>query len=50
MDDRRQFIFRICQTRKNSLHALKAEIDDLGMQRQEPVQYGITARQDTTRR
>ena len=50
MNDWRQFAFRISQPGKNPLHALKAEIDDLGMQRQEPVQYGITARQDITRR
>ena len=50
MNDRRQFFFRVSQPRQNPLHALKAEIDDLGMQREQPVQYGITARQDITRR
>ena len=44
VDDRRQIFFRISQPRQNPLHALKAEINDFGMQREQPVQYGITAR------
>jgi hypothetical protein len=50
MNDGGQFVFRISQPRENPLHALKAEINDLGMQRQQSIQYGITARQDITRR
>ena len=44
VNDRRQVFFRISQQRQNPLHALKAEINDLGMQGEQPVQYGITAR------
>ena len=44
VNDRRQFFFRVSQPRQNPLHALKAEINDLGMQGEQPVQYGITAR------
>ncbi len=39
-----RFFFRVSQPRQNPLHALKAEINDLGMQGEQPVQYGITAR------
>jgi hypothetical protein len=50
VNDRRQIFFRVSQPRKNPLHALKAEINDLGMQGEQPVQYGITARQDIIQR
>ena len=50
VDDWRQFILRVSQQFKNPHHALKTEIDDLGMQQQQPVQYGITARQGVTQR
>ena len=44
MNDRRKVLFRVSEPRQNPLHALKAEINDLGMQGEQPVQYGITAR------
>ena len=50
VNDRRQFFFRMSQPRQNALHALEAEINDLGMQGEQPVQYGITARQDIIQR
>ena len=50
MNDRRQFFFRVSQLRKNPLHALKAEINDFGMQGEQPVQYGVTTRQDIIQR
>ena len=43
MNDGWQMVFRVSQLLQDMGHAIKAEIDDFGMQRQQPVQYFITA-------
>ena len=44
MDDRRQLALGMAKDRQKPLHAPQAEVDDLGMQREQPRQDGIAER------
>ena len=46
MNDWRQMPFGLAKLRQDALHAVKTEVDDLGMQRQKPGQDGVSCSQD----